>query len=244
MERTGGHARVSTSSATGAARFVNLEEGFQGDLMSGSTGSVRNKARAFLDEYAGMLGLDADVQVSLVGERTDRVGTRHLTYEQFYRGVPVFAGMVKAHFAEDGRLVAVNGNVIPGIRLNPNPTRTAAEAAATAIAMVSGENDGREVFARSGILTVYRTGLARGVEGESHLTWQIEVGNDSDIREFLYVDAHSGKIIDQITGIFDSKSRRAYDAQGATAPGPNYPGIAVLGGRARPCRRPPSKPTT
>jgi Zn-dependent metalloprotease len=224
-DRTGGRARVSTSSATGAARFVNLEAGFQGDLMSDSRAPARQKARAFFHEYAGMLGLrDVDAEVTLVGERTDRLGIRHLTYEQFYRGVPVFAGMVRAHLSGDGRLVAVNGNLIPGIRISPNPTRTAAEAAATAIALVREENEGREVYAHSGILTIYRTGLARGVEGESYLTWQIEVGNGSDIREFLYVDAHSGKIVDRLPGIFDAMFRRAYDGQFLPTVPPSYPG--------------------
>ena len=51
---------------------------------------------------------------------------------------------------------------------------------------------------------VYRTGLAQGVAGENHLAWQIEVGNDADVREFVYVDAHSGKIIDRLPGIIDA----------------------------------------
>lgn len=223
-EKTGGKARVSISPATGAARFVNLEAGFRGDLMSDVSGSARQKARAFIHDYAGMLGLrDADAEINLVGERTDKLGDRHLTFDQYYRGVPVFAGLVRAHVSSDGRLVAVNGNVIPGIRVNPNPTRSASDAAATAIALVSGDNEGREVYARSGVLTVYRTGLVRGVDGESLLTWQIEVGNGSDIREFLFVDAHSGKVVDRLPGIMDDRNRRAYDAQGQTAPGPNYP---------------------
>ena len=92
---------------------------------------------------------------------------------------------------------------------------------------MSGENEGREVFARSGVLTVYRTGLARGVEGESYLTWQIEVGNGSDIREFVFVDAHSGKVVDRLPGIMDAMFRRAYD--GLFLPG----GSAELSGLAR-----------
>jgi Zn-dependent metalloprotease len=224
-ERTGGHARVSVSEATGAVRFVNLEAGFHGDLMSESAGSVRQKASAFLHDYAGMLGLrDVDAEVRLVGEKADRLGARRLTYEQSYRGVPVFAGMLRAHFSDDGRLVSVNGNLVPKISVNPSPSRSAAEAAAVAIALVSEQNGGREVYARSGVLTIYRTGLARGVDGESYLTWQVEVGNDADVREFVYVDAHTGKFVDQITGIFDAMSRRAYDGLFLPTVPPGYPG--------------------
>ena len=113
---------------------------FHGDLMAESSAGAREKARAFVHEYSRMLGLGGEV--TLVGERVDKLGKRHLTFEQSYRGVPVFAGMVRAHFEGDGRLVAVNGNLVPGIRVNPNPTRSASEAAAMAIALVSGENEG------------------------------------------------------------------------------------------------------
>jgi Zn-dependent metalloprotease len=172
-----------------------------------------------------MLGLrDVDAEVTLVGERTDKLGDRHLTFDQSYRGVPVFAGLVRAHVSSDGRLVAVNGNVVPGIRVNPNPTRSASDAAAMAIDLVSGEKEGREVYARSGVLTVYRTGLAQGVDGESYLTWQIEVGNGSDIREFLFVDAHSGKLVDRLPGIMDAMFRRAYDGMFLPNVPPGYPG--------------------
>jgi Zn-dependent metalloprotease len=192
--------------------------------MGGGPRAARQKARAFFLDYAGMLGLrDVDAEVTLVGERVDKLGARHLTFEQSYRGVPVFAGLVRAHFSDDGRLVAVNGNLVPGIRVSPSPTRSAAEAATVAIALVAEENDGRELYARSGILTVYRTGLAQGVEGESHLTWQNEVGNGSDIREFVYVDAHSGKVVDRLPGIMDALSRRAYDGQFLPTVPPSYP---------------------
>ena len=138
--------------------------------------------------------------------------------------MPVFAGMLRAHFNSDGELTAVNGNVIPEIRVNPDPTRTAAEAAAAAIAAVGADNPGRELYAQSGLLMVYRTGLARGIEGENHLTWQIEVGNGSDIREFVYVDAHSGKVVDRLPGIVDAMSRRAYDGLFLPVVPPSYPG--------------------
>jgi Zn-dependent metalloprotease len=223
-DRTGGQVRVSISEATGAARFVGLAAGFQGDLLAESTAGPRQKARAFMHEYARMLGLsDVDAEVTLVGERLDKLGVRHLTFEQSYRGVPVFAGLLRAHFESDGRLVSVNGNLIPGIRVNPIPSRSASEAAAVAVSLVAGET-GRDVVARSGLLMVYRTGLAQGIDGESYLTWQIEVGNGSDVREFLYVDAHSGKVVDRLPGIMDAMFRRAYDGLFLPTVPPSYPG--------------------
>ena len=60
--------------------------------------------------------------------------------------------------------------------------------------------------------------------GSNHLVWQIEVGNDTDIREFVYVDAHSGKIVDRLPGLYDALSRRAYDGQNLPVVPPTYPG--------------------
>jgi hypothetical protein len=69
---------------------------------------------------------------------------------------------------------------------------------------------------------VYRAGLVRGVPGSNHLVYRIEVTNNVDIREFLYVDAHTNKIVDRHQGVYDAKHRRAFDGEGAN-PGPNYP---------------------
>ncbi len=224
-DRMGGRARVSVSAATGAVRFAGIAPGERGDLMGGISGSAREKSAAFLKEYSGIFGLrDVDAEMQVSEERGDGLGGRHVSYAQTYRGVPVFAGMVRAHFNADGELTSVNGNAIPAIQVDPNPTRTAAEAAAVAIRAVSYDNQGRDVYARSGLLMVYHTNLARGIPGEDYLTWQIETGNGADIREFVYVDAHTGKIVDRLPGIFDAMYRRAYDGLFLPTVPPAYPG--------------------
>ena len=52
-------------------------------------------------------------------------------------------------------------------------------------------------------LVVFRTGLARGVSGSNHLVWEIEVSALPRVREFVYVDAHDGMIVDRIAGIHE-----------------------------------------
>ena len=36
--------------------------------------------------------------------------------------------------------------------------------------------------------------VRHGIPGANHLVWEVEVGNGRDVREFVYVDAHSGKV--------------------------------------------------
>jgi len=122
--------------------------------------------------------------------------------------------------------VAVNGTFVPEITVNPSPSRSAEEASKTAVAKVEADLERAGQLSAAGTtLLVFREGLAKGVAGPNHLAWQVEVGNGADVREFVFVDAHTGKFVDQITGIYDGKSRRAYDALGLTAPGPNYPAL-------------------
>ena len=220
-----GRVRVTTSPATGAVRFAGIEPGERGDLLPSNAAAAKEKSRQFLREYSSAFGIsDADSELELGREQADELGTRHFTYYQTYRGIPVYAGMVRAHVDAAGELTTVNGNLVPDIRVDPTPTRAATEAGATAIAAVSADNEGRAVYVRSGVLMVYRTGLAQGIPGENHLAWQIEAGNGSDIREFIFVDAHSGKIIDRLPGIIDALYRRAYDGAGLPNVPPSYPG--------------------
>jgi Zn-dependent metalloprotease len=228
---SGGSAQVSVHGATGAAKFVRAAPGGRLGLQRSvvaravSDDAKKNRSAEFLASYAGMFGI-----TSVAGElgearvAKDGQGRTHVTYKQFYRGVPVFAGELKAHFDAADELVAVNGTFVPGIALEASPTRSAEQAGKAAVAKVQADNAAAAGLAVSkATLLVYREGLAKGVAGANHLAWQIEVGNGADVREFVYIDAHSGKFIDQITGIHDGKSRRAYDGAGATAPGPNYP---------------------
>jgi Zn-dependent metalloprotease len=219
----GGQTQIRVSRATGTVRFLSVDPDVGGDLMAAGGREARTKASVFLNEYAGVFGLRDARELVLGRDEVDDLGSRHMTYHQVYRGVPVFAGMLRTHFSADGALTTVNGVVIPDLDLDVAPSRPATEASAAAIRAVSAANGGSEVFARSGLLMVYRTGLAKGVPGTNHLVYQIEVGNDVNIREFVYVDAHSGKIVDRLPGIYDALNRRAFDGAGAN-PGPNYPG--------------------
>ena len=70
---------------------------------------------------------------------------------------------------------------------------------------------------------IFREGLVKGVPGDNHLAYEVEVGNGANVREFIYVDAHTGKVIDQITGTQDAMYRRAYDGMHLPDVPPGYP---------------------
>lgn len=227
---TGSSAEVSIHKATGAARFVRVPpggslHGARGLARASTDAAKQNDSRQFLNDHRSLFGItNAETEFGVAQVAKDRQGRAHITHKQVYQGLPVFGGVLKTHFDTADNLTVVSGTFIPGIDVNPRPTRTAEQAIAVATARVLADI-GRTVqlSAAPPTLMIYREGLAKGVEGANHLAWQVEVGNRADVREFVYVDAHSGKVIDTITGIFHAKNRRAYDGANVAQPGPNYP---------------------
>ncbi|HEX9187041.1 MAG TPA: PA domain-containing protein, partial [Vicinamibacteria bacterium] len=227
---SGGNAQVSVHEATGAARFVRTAPGKALGLLkqaerAASADAKKDRSARFFEAYGSVFGIaDASGELEAVRVAKDRQGGTHITYRQVYRGLPVFGGQLRSHFDAADELVAVNGTFVPEIVVDPNPRRTAEEAGKTALAKVEADSGQAGKLSVAGTtLLVFREGLAQGVPGPNHLAWQVEVGDGASVREFVYVDAHTGKFVDQITGIQDGLFRRAYNAQGLTAPGPNYP---------------------
>jgi Zn-dependent metalloprotease len=217
-------AAVTVDPGTGAPKFVRVRGNGRGLVNRGAavSSAERNEhSRAFFRQHANAYGLsDPDAALQQVDARGDRLGWTHHTYRQVYRGVPVFGGEVKTHFDPSGQLVSVSATVVPEAPIDTTPSVSRDAAAGAALARVAGSG----VAVRGVSLYVFRTGLAQGVDGSNHLAWEVEVGNGLDVREFVYVDAHSARIIDQITGIHDGLSRRAYDGRFLPNPPPEYPG--------------------
>jgi Zn-dependent metalloprotease len=214
---------VTVNSATETATFVRIPPGQARKASGGSTADKNNSARAFVSKHAEAFGLRVGSS-DLKHNRTeqDSLGQTHVRYSQEYGGVPVFGSALSVHFDEDDKLVAVSGMLVPGIDVSPAPTRSATDAGDTALNWVALNSDGENLAIRKSRLVIYREGLAKGVPGDNHLAYEVEVGNGGNVREFVFVDAHTGKYIDQITGITDALNRRAFDGAGAN-PGPNYP---------------------
>jgi Zn-dependent metalloprotease len=211
-------AEVSINPATESARFVRLPPGQA--AKAATMQDKKDSAESFIGKYGQAFGLRAGAaELRLRRTETDSLGQTHLTYTQEYAGLPVFGAVLKAHFDASGQLSVVNGSLVPDIDVSAAPSRSAAEARAAAVDFVEGTG----LSARHSKLMIFREGLAQGVPGDNHLAYEVEVGNGTTVREFVYVDAHTGKVIDQITGTPDGLDRRAYDAHLFTAPGPDYP---------------------
>ncbi|HEY3166436.1 MAG TPA: hypothetical protein VGK57_04345, partial [Candidatus Binatia bacterium] len=216
-EDTNGRVKIATNRATQKANFIWLDKDTPGSLSkAGSAETSRVKATEFLRRSGVLFGL-ADPESELIekGEKVDALGFRHREYEQFYDGVPVFAGIMKIHFNSAGELRAANGTLVPAINLNTTPIKSSDEASAVAIATIRQKNPSAGILQTiEKKLYIFRSGLIEGTYGENHLAWRIELSNGSTVHESVFVDAHNGEILAQLSERRDALDRRLFDSLG------------------------------
>jgi len=201
-EDTQHQARIVSDPATGSVSFIRVPSG------SLELSGVGEKAKAldFFTRYGDVFGLDhPNRELVLDRSREDDLGMAHLRFTQNFFGVPVFGCELRLHFDAKENLVSVNGSVVPHLEINPTPVINEVEAAATARRVVAKDHGTTADALESATpeLMIYRTGLARGIPGTNHLVWKTEVGDGAGIREFVFVDAHRGFVVDRISGIHE-----------------------------------------
>jgi Zn-dependent metalloprotease len=216
-----GSVAISTQKSTDMASFVQVSRG--GDLHPANRNNTPNgKAKGFFAEYGGLFGVrNANTELAELSTFTDGQGYTHISYQQVHRGVPVFAAILQAHVSSSNDLTAMNGVFVPDINVNTNPSFNGAEAAERALADVLANPPQNEVTgtsidvsgvsANAATLYVYRDGLIQDVNGPNLLVYEVEVTNGSSVREKVYIDAHSGKIVNRISLIHDALFRRLFE---------------------------------
>ena len=219
-----GTVTVSVDGGTRYVGFARVDKG--GDLFPGNASATpAGKARGFFARYSSLFGItDATAELRQVSSKKDAYGGTHVSYEQKYKGLPVFGGLLRAHLDRGNKLTAVNGTFVPNVNLNTSPRLTAAQAAQKAIADVvaspprTEENaDAATPAAPTGLraasttLEVYRMGLVRNVPGSNQLVYEVEVTNGADVREFVFVHANAGKIVNRYSGVHSDLFRRVFE---------------------------------
>jgi hypothetical protein len=211
--RLGVAVTVGLHHATGLARFVRLGADQAGDLAPLPAGDPEARARAFLAASGDLFGVrDPGRELDLAGRTRDRFGFLHLTFVQLHRGLPVFAGLLRAHFDGSGRLRAVQGTFVPDLDVDATPRLTAEQArevAETFATTVLGP-PGSRPLAGAPRLVVYVPGLERDRPGAPLVAWEVEVADGGSVRARVFVDAQRGKVADWLPEIYDALFRRAY----------------------------------
>ncbi len=228
---------VSFERATGKVTFVRTARG--GDLLPDVKASSRSaavdKASGYLDSYADAFGASsADLVES--GVTHDRLGTT-IRYRQEFEGVPVFGSSLRAHLDAQGNLTAVNGELVPMKDVDTDAALSVADAGARAVSLVKAQPptdaDGNShtdgVRAKSTDLVVYKQGMVQGLPGgATRLVYLVEVSNDANVRDMVFVDADTGKVVNRYSMIHDALDRELYEESPDTTPvwseGDAFPG--------------------
>jgi Zn-dependent metalloprotease len=202
-----GNVSLSTRAATGDLGFARVANG--GDLLPGVAGDSKSAASAkadqYLAKYGGAFGAGKG-ELTRQSLAPDSAGGYTATYTQSYKGIPVFGAVLKAHVDDTGDLTSVNGYAAPGINLSTDVRQSKSQAATRAIEFVrsspASARSGREA-ARKGLqathndLLVYRDGAIKGDAGTNRLVYAVEVSDGGSVREKVFVDANSGKVVNR-----------------------------------------------
>lgn len=206
-------AVVTVNNDTGLADFVRFPIGKE-LTVNGTT--LQQKSFNFLQNYKAIYNIQSVEQtLNFDKVHTDNYGLKYVVLKQDYKGVPVFDGQLRFHFNANQKLTAINGNYISGIsKFNQVPSITSTQANVTALNIIREQGingSGQPLQIYSNNLYVFAKGLIQGHITSHHLVYEVEVINKVDVREFLYIDAHTGRLIEQFTGIAHVLDRKIYE---------------------------------
>ncbi|HEV8524457.1 MAG TPA: M4 family metallopeptidase [Terriglobales bacterium] len=208
---TGGNISIQFSQGTGAARFVRATNDATIPL-SGSYGTLADKAYGFFEEYGSVFGVTAArQQLAVSGVTSDEAGSDVRMAER-YGSLPVLNAAVIVHFDPSGNITAVNGTFVPGVKVPSRaavPPEDASATATSAVAALAGANL-QVLKSSTPVLGVTKAGLAQDSPGAQFLAWSITVTGPG-IRKFVTVDATRGNIIEIFEGIQDARRRENYN---------------------------------
>lgn len=192
-------ANVTISNSTSNPNFIYFSQ----SVKLKST-DARAKASEFLAENFKAFNLRSANDLVFLEETTDNYGLKNVTYRQQYQGVPVYDGLLKFHFNAKEELSSINGNSISIAKLNTVPDISSADAEIIAKDIVSRQDLNKSntplQTAKTNLL-IFPKNLMQGGIVTPYLAYQIEVTNKKDVREYVFINAQTGELVEQFTGI-------------------------------------------
>jgi bacillolysin len=160
-------------------------------------------AKNFLAQHAADLGVtNSDLTFSLVSNSVDDLGMNHARFSQNYKNIPIFGAQVLVHSDQDSQVRFANGSPVEDIKIDSNPKLTSQNAIYIAKQLWGQSMPKFEPEVLGATLYIWNRGLLEHLPStDSRLVWQIHLyHSDSGSNENYFIDAHSGELVDQITG--------------------------------------------
>ncbi|MGC8840948.1 MAG: M4 family metallopeptidase [Candidatus Sumerlaeaceae bacterium] len=229
LAQGGPHAQISYHRETGKIRFFGTQTGMgiltpRAQSLAGSGASAEETARAFIQDYAAAYGIhDAQRELRVMRSRALPGGRNVVRFQQLYQGLPVIGGEIIVHQNERRAVTATIGELQPDLDVDTQPTVSAEDAERTAktlCAKLYGVPEG-SLVASSPQLSIYSPALMddKKIVRSPALVWQMEVSGSSEppVREYVLVEAKTGRIALHFSKIYRSKQRQVYDCNHSSA---------------------------
>ncbi|HHB79245.1 MAG TPA: neutral protease, partial [Saprospiraceae bacterium] len=163
---------------------------------------AEDQAFLYLDELKNKMGIEHPMEEFQISkQQQDEYGQTHIRMEQYYHGLPVYAGEVILH-EKEGKIIGFNGNYQPTPKVDIIPDL----AQANAIDLVK-----TDLATKAKFMDFPKGGLNAQInpshqvesqlviyydEGEvAHLAWQVKIHPNITEQWLYFVDAHSGAIL-------------------------------------------------
>lgn len=159
-----------------------------GDIAQSHFGA---RALSYLEQNGDRYGIvSASDELVYLDESIDKLKQKHVRFQQVIKGIPVWSRQLIVHFNERDEVVNVTGAFLSGVgQIDMRPRVSAITAAATAASF-----KGEGWRAAATVLNIYPHATRQLLTYHVTLTRGLE-------RWFVFVDAHNGAVLHQITGM-------------------------------------------
>ncbi len=161
---------------------------------------------------------DPKSELSVSRQKTDALGMAHVYLRQIYHGVPVFGADLAVHFSANGKIAAVNGRYVPGLKLSVDANVGRDKAVAAAQACLG-------LPVPSSKLEPPQLVVLAPAGKQAILAWKVTLARDDPpMRMVYFIDAHNGNIAASYDNLQAAENRLTYSAGG----GYNLPGTLMI----------------
>ncbi|WP_455662111.1 M4 family metallopeptidase [Pradoshia sp.] len=160
-------------------------------------------------EETGLSHPDKNLEVKDV--QKDELGMTHVRFNQSVNGVNVEGSEVIVHFNEENEVVSVNGRTNQTLESSQVDTKASISSAAAIKAAKASVNASKELtYEPTSELVVYP------FEGKNHTAYKVNVNfmGEEPGNWFVFVDAKSGKIIDQYNALMHADKPKTQKGTG------------------------------
>jgi bacillolysin len=182
-----------------------------------SVSGPEDAARAFLESHGDVFGLTDQAEELSMRSLEAGIGSNFVKFQQKYHGIPVMGGELVTQTDDQGNVITVNGEILPGLTIDITPVITSDEAIQSALREVVGQNNGvNNPVVTTPELWIYSPELLSGTAGDPSLVWKMGITDDQLLNELVLVDALHGDVVLHFEQTGAAFAYKVYDAAGST----------------------------